>query len=135
MKRRPFRDIANAPRDGTPVRLHLPDGTDFVGYYTDRWWGWVALLDPWPLIRGDIRFAGWEPVGDEEVRRLRQPVAGPCPIHCRGGDRARDPATGDREGTQAEAALMSESDGFHDVTLECLCDECDDETGSHDCRC
>jgi hypothetical protein len=46
MKRRPFRDIANAPRDGTPVRLHLRDGSDFVGRYTDRWWGWIALLDP-----------------------------------------------------------------------------------------
>jgi hypothetical protein len=80
MKRRPFRDIANAPRDGTPVRLHLPDGTDFVGYYTDRWWRWVALLDPWPLIRGDIRFAGWEPIGDEEVRRLRQQSRGRVPF-------------------------------------------------------
>lgn len=34
--------------------------------------GWVALLDPWPLIRGDIRFAGWEPIADEELRQIRQ---------------------------------------------------------------
>jgi hypothetical protein len=64
--------MSNAPKDGTPVRLHLHDGSDFVGYYTDRWWGWVALLDPWPLIRGDIRFSGWEPVADDELRQIRQ---------------------------------------------------------------
>jgi hypothetical protein len=64
--------VSEAPHDGTPVRLHLRDGTDFVGLYSDRWWGWIALLDPWPLIRGDIRFTGWEPVSDEEVRRIRQ---------------------------------------------------------------
>src|ERR1700722_16061655 len=64
--------MSEAPRDGTPVRLHLRDGSDFVGLYTDRWWGWVALLDPWPLIRGDIRFAGWEPVSDEELRQIRR---------------------------------------------------------------
>ena len=67
-----LRPMSDAQRDGTPVRLHLRDGSDFVGYYTDRWWGWVALLDPWPLIRGDIRFIGWEPVADEEVRRIRR---------------------------------------------------------------
>jgi hypothetical protein len=64
--------MPNAPKDGTPVRLHLRDGSVFVGQYSDRWWGWIALLDPWPLIRGDIRFAGWEPVGDEELRQIRQ---------------------------------------------------------------
>jgi hypothetical protein len=47
--------MPNAPKDGTPVRLHLRDGSVFVGQYSDRWWGWIALLDPWPLIRGDIR--------------------------------------------------------------------------------
>jgi hypothetical protein len=68
-----------APKDGTPVRLHLHNGSDFVGYYTDRWWGWIALLDPWPLIRGDIRFAGWEPVADEEVRQIRRQLRGGVP--------------------------------------------------------
>jgi hypothetical protein len=63
--------MSNAPKDGTPVRLHLRDGSDIVGYYTARWWGWVPLLDPWPLIRGDIRFAGWEPIGDKEVQTSR----------------------------------------------------------------
>jgi hypothetical protein len=77
MKRRPFRDIVDAPRDGTPVRLHLRDGSDFVGLYSDKWWGWVALLDPWPLIRGDIRFSGWEPVADEEVRQIRRQLRVP----------------------------------------------------------
>ncbi len=67
-----LRPMSAAPKDGTSVRLHLRDGSNFVGRYTDRWWGWVALLDPWPLIRGDIRFVGWEPVADEEVRRIRQ---------------------------------------------------------------
>jgi hypothetical protein len=71
--------MSMAPRDGTPVRLHLRDGGDFIGYYTDRWWGWIALFDPWPLIRGDIRFAGWEPVGDEELRQLRRPLRGRVP--------------------------------------------------------
>jgi hypothetical protein len=70
--------MSDAPRDGTLVRLHLRDGTDFVGYYTDRWWGWVALPDPWPLIRGDIRFAGWEPVADEEVRQIRRQLRVPA---------------------------------------------------------
>jgi hypothetical protein len=64
--------MSDAPKDGTPVRLQLRDGVDIVGYYSDRWWGWVALLDPWPLIRGDIRFAGWEPVADEELHKIRQ---------------------------------------------------------------
>jgi hypothetical protein len=53
---------------------------DFIGRYTDRWWGWVPLLDPWPLIRGDIRFDGWEPVADEEVRQMRQARARPAPV-------------------------------------------------------
>ena len=72
------RPMSAAPKDGTPVRLHLRrDGTDFIGLYSDRWWGWVRLLDPWPLIRGNIRFAGWEPVADEEVRRIRQQLRVP----------------------------------------------------------
>jgi hypothetical protein len=74
-----LRPMSEAPRDGSAVRLHLRDGTDFVGYYTDRWWGWVPLLDPWPLIRGDVRFTGWEPVADEEVRRIRQQSRGRVP--------------------------------------------------------
>jgi hypothetical protein len=69
--------MSNAPKDGTPIRLYLREGGDIVGYYTARWWGWVPLLDPWPLIRGNIRFAGWEPIGDEEVRRMRQAVRDP----------------------------------------------------------
>jgi hypothetical protein len=69
--------MSEAPKDGTSVRLHLRDGSDFVGRYSDRFWGWVALLDPWPLIRGDIRFAGWEPVGDEEVRQIRRQLRVP----------------------------------------------------------
>jgi hypothetical protein len=47
-------------------------GGDSIGRYSDKWWGWVALLDPWPLIRGDIRFSGWEPVADDELRQIRQ---------------------------------------------------------------
>jgi hypothetical protein len=69
--------MSEAPHDGTPVRLHLRDGTDFIGHYSDKWWGWVALLDPWPLIRGDIRFAGWEPVADKELRQIRQQLLVP----------------------------------------------------------
>jgi hypothetical protein len=69
--------MTTAPHDGTPVRLDLRDGGDIVGYYSDRWWGWVALLDPWPLIRGDIRFTGWEPVADEELRQIRQQLRVP----------------------------------------------------------
>jgi hypothetical protein len=71
--------MSEAPRDGTPVRLHLRDGTDFVGLYSDRWWGWIALLDPWPLIRGDVRFSGWQPVSNEEVRQLRRQLRGRVP--------------------------------------------------------
>jgi hypothetical protein len=28
----------------------------FIGYYSDRWWGWVDYYDPLPRIRGDMRF-------------------------------------------------------------------------------
>jgi hypothetical protein len=98
--------MSDAPKDGTPVRLHLRDGCDFIGLYSDHWWGWIALLDPWPLIRGDICFTGWEPVSDEEVRQLRERTRVP-----RAAAVATDPATGDREGAQAEAAaLMSPVD-------------------------
>jgi hypothetical protein len=38
-----FRDISTAPREGTLIRLWLRDGSDFVGQYSDRYWGWVAL--------------------------------------------------------------------------------------------
>jgi hypothetical protein len=79
MRKDALRPMSSAPRDGIPVRLHLRDGSDFVGYYTDRGWGWVRLLDPWPLIRGDIKFVGWEPVSDEEVRQLRQQSRGRAP--------------------------------------------------------
>ena len=72
-----LRPMSEAPRDGTALRLHLRDGTDFVGLCSDRWWGWIALLDPWPLIRGDIRFTGWEPVADEEVMRMRRALRVP----------------------------------------------------------
>jgi hypothetical protein len=70
-------DMTTAPHDGTPVRLHQRDGGDFVGHYSDRWWGWVPLLDPCPVIRGDIRFTGWEPVADEELRQHRQQLRVP----------------------------------------------------------
>jgi hypothetical protein len=67
-----LRPMSDAPKDGTPVRLHLREGGDIVGRYSNKWWGWVALIDPWPLIRGDIRFAGWEPISGEDLRQIRQ---------------------------------------------------------------
>ena len=63
-------------RHAGPAALRR-DGTDFDRVYSDRWWGWVALLDPWPLISGDIRFAGWEPIADEELRQVRQQLRVP----------------------------------------------------------
>ena len=97
--------MSEAPHHGTPVRLHLRDGSDFVGCYSDRWWGWVALLDPWPLIRGDIKFTGWEPVADEELRQIRQQLRVPPAAVVA---TAREPEAGDRQGPQAQtAALMS----------------------------
>ena len=66
--------MATAPRDGRRVRLWLRDGGDFVGYYTDRWWGWVDAADFHPLIRGDIRFLGWTTV-DEDDALVRPAVA------------------------------------------------------------
>jgi hypothetical protein len=55
--------LASAPRDGTLIRLWLrEDGSDFVGYYSDKWLGWVSYHESVPLIRGDIRFLRWEPV-------------------------------------------------------------------------
>jgi hypothetical protein len=100
--------MSEAPKDGTPVRLHLRDGSDFVGQYSDRWWGWIALLDPRPLIRGDIRLTGWQPAS-EEVRQLRRHLRGRVPS---AAVVATEPAppTGDREGPPAQAAaLMSGS--------------------------
>lgn|SRR5271166_6998747 len=66
-----YQPMPTAPRDGQLVRLWLRDGTDFIGYYTDRWWGWVDYYDPVPLIRGDIRFLGWEPV-DQAAPLIRR---------------------------------------------------------------
>jgi hypothetical protein len=61
--------MATAPRDGTLPRLWLgADGSTIVGRYSDKWWGWIDYGDPWPLIRGDIRFLGWQPV-DQAVHR------------------------------------------------------------------
>jgi hypothetical protein len=48
------------------------DGSDFVGYYSTKWRGWTDYMDPCPLIRGDIAFAGWEPVTVVEVVQLNQ---------------------------------------------------------------
>jgi hypothetical protein len=65
-----------APRDGQLVRLWLRDGTGFIGHYSSKWFGWVDYHDPLPLIRGDIVFAGWEPVGQgETLIRQEQPGA------------------------------------------------------------
>jgi hypothetical protein len=76
--------MSTAPRDGTLVRLWLgADGSDFVGCYSDKWWGWIDHGDPWPLIRGDIRFLGWQPIDQaahrntlfrREPRRKRPPI-------------------------------------------------------------
>jgi hypothetical protein len=64
--------MTTAPKDGTLIRLRLrEDGRQFVGYYTDRWWGWIEHGDPWPLIRGDVRFVGWEPIDHAEYRNRR----------------------------------------------------------------
>jgi hypothetical protein len=43
-----------------------------VGQYSNKWWGWVALLDPCPLIRGDIRFSGWAQIEAAELEQIRQ---------------------------------------------------------------
>jgi hypothetical protein len=53
--------MASAPRDGTLIRLWLrEDGSDFVGYYSDKWLGWlprVRTADPGrhPLSRAGSR--------------------------------------------------------------------------------
>ena len=62
--------MRTAPKDGSLVRLWLRDGSDIVGYYSIRWWGWVDFTDAHPLIRGDIAFRGWKPATDAEVARL-----------------------------------------------------------------
>jgi hypothetical protein len=65
----PHFPMPTAPRDGTLVRLWLRDGGDFVGLYSDKWWGWVAFFEiECPLIRGDIAFAGWQPVADAPAK-------------------------------------------------------------------
>jgi hypothetical protein len=63
----------SAPRNGTLTRLWLrEDSTDFVGYYSDKWFGWVSYHEPVPLIRGDFRFLGWGPV--EQAEQLNAPM-------------------------------------------------------------
>jgi hypothetical protein len=60
--------MASAPRDGALIRLWLrQDGSDFIGYYSDKWFGWVAAHEDVPLLRGDIRFLGWAPVDQAEL--------------------------------------------------------------------
>ena len=62
-----------APKDGTLICLHLrEDGSDFIGYYCDKWWGWIDYNDPWPRIRGDLSFLGWEPV--DQAAEHRKPL-------------------------------------------------------------
>ena len=39
--------MASAPRDGTLIRLWLrEDSSDFIGYYSDKWFGWVSNHEP-----------------------------------------------------------------------------------------
>jgi hypothetical protein len=64
--------MTKAPRDGALIRLWLRDGSSSVGYYNDKWWGFVSYSDPVPLIRGSIAFRGWEPVTRAEVAQLSQ---------------------------------------------------------------
>jgi hypothetical protein len=64
--------MRSAPRGGTLIRLLLRDGGDFVGLYSDKWWGWIEFGDVWPLIRSDIRFAGWAPIDAAELKQIRQ---------------------------------------------------------------
>jgi hypothetical protein len=61
--------MASAPRDGTLIRLWLrEDSSDFIGYYSDKWFGWVSNHEPIPLIRGD----NWEPV--DQAEQLNVPM-------------------------------------------------------------
>ena len=64
--------MASAPRDGTLIRLRLRARTDLIGYYSDKWWGSVDYADPCPLIRGDNKFLGWEPV--DQADYLNAPI-------------------------------------------------------------
>jgi len=64
--------MRTAPKHGSLVRLWLRDGSDIVGYYSIRWWGWVDFTDAHPLIRSDIAFSGWEPVAEVEIAQLKQ---------------------------------------------------------------
>jgi len=100
--------MQTAPRDGTLVRLWLSDGTDLIGYYTDRWWGWVDYHDPLPLIRGDSRFLGWEPIDQVEplIRRERRQPGAPVVVE---PAPALGPHQPHRHRAQAGAAQMKTS--------------------------
>jgi hypothetical protein len=72
-------------------------------------------------LRSAATSGSWD--GNQSPMKSPAPpaVAGSRSTRRRDGDRARDPATGDREGTEAEAAaLMFRIRRFseHDVTLE-----------------
>ena len=79
-----LREMARAPRDGTLIRLWPYKGRDFTGYYSTKFWGWVSYQQDVPLVRGDLAFAGWEPVDSavalnspmEKARRRRGPPMG-----------------------------------------------------------
>jgi hypothetical protein len=108
--------MTTAPKDGTLVRLRLrEDGRQFVGYYSDRWWGWIEHGDPCPVIRGDIRFAGWEPIDGADYRsrklleRVQQDRTGPAEdggSAAGGGQTWPSDRQPHRDGTQAEAEEM-----------------------------
>jgi hypothetical protein len=68
--------MASAPRDGTLIRLWMREGGDgFIGYYSDKWYGWVDQNDPCPLIRGGFRFLGWRPIEMGEDLNAPEPKA------------------------------------------------------------
>jgi hypothetical protein len=79
MKRRAtLRDMKTAPKDCTLIRLRLQAGDEFVGMYSDKFWGWVALHEiACPLIRDAIAFAGWEPIDQADITRMRRESPAP----------------------------------------------------------
>lgn len=71
-----LKPMADAPRDGTWVRLHLRAGGTVIGCYNDKFGAWHDVDDPTPLGMHDRHLLGWEAI-DQDAARAERKTAWP----------------------------------------------------------